>query len=385
MEYYINTIFFSSGIIQGILLVFVLLKERSNLTPNIFLGIFISVVTLQVFIKLHGTGMPYGPISPVYFILYYLPYLYGPLVYLYIKKSVAENFKLNPKAAFHLFPFVFSIMIVLISGYDIIKLFEYINIDVYNIIDTALQIIILSAYILTGKKLLRRKTDQAKSNPAKIELTRSSGGTFERVKWYNNFTNVVWITGISLIILFTLVFYNVEFLTIKFDNSSIAFLLLPLMIYWISYNALVKPELFSKQKSTPVSLLQDTSYIKYQNNQLTDSEIERIIKTLNEYMIRENGYMNLDLSLDSLSRSVNIPRHQISQAINLGLNTNFNDYINILRLEKVKKELLDPTKQHFKIAAIAFESGFNSISTFNEVFRKYTSMTPSQYKKSQLS
>jgi AraC-like DNA-binding protein len=267
-----------------------------------------------------------------------------------------------------------SILIVLVSGYDIIRLFDFINIDAYNITDTAIQITILTAYILTGKKLLNRKTN----------ITNTDISSFNLVKWFNNFTNVVWITGISLIILFTLVFYKVEFLSLKFDNSSIAFLLLPLMIYWISYNALVKPELFIKLNILTIAQPAVTKYIKYQNNQLTDEEIENIIVKLNAFIVSEKGYMNPELSLDMLSKSVNIPRHHISQAINLRLNINFNDYINLQRLENVKKELLNPAKQHYTIAAIAFESGFNSISTFNEAFRKNTSMTPSEYKKSRL-
>ncbi len=374
MDYYINTIIFSSGVIQGILLVIVLLKKRSNLFPNIFLGIFIGVVTLQVFIKLQGSSFQSNFMSPVYFILYYLPYLYGPLVYLYIKKSVSEQFDLNLKMVLHLIPFIISILIVLISGYKIIDLFDFINIDAYNILDTAFQIIILSAYIIAGKKLLSSKTSKAKTNI----------GSFDPVKWFNNFTNVVWITGISLIILFTLVFYNVEFMSIKFDNSSIAFLLLPLMIYWISYNALVNPELFINRNTAAIARPRETKFIKYQKNQLTDDEIENIIVKLNAFIVGEKGYMNPELTLDVLSKTVNIPRHHISQAINLRLNINFNDYINLQRLENVKKELLNPSKQHYTIAAIAFESGFNSISTFNEAFRKNTSMTPSEYKKSRL-
>lgn len=374
MEYYINTIVFSSGVIQGILLVIVLLKKRYNLFPNMFLGIFIGVVTLQVFIKLHGSNFQSDFMSPVYFILYYLPYLYGPLVYLYIKKSVTEQFDLNLKMVLHLIPFMVSILIVLVSGYKIINLFDFINIDVYNILDTAFQIIVLSAYILAGKKLLSSKSSTAKTNI----------GSFDPVEWFNNFTNVVWITGISLIILFTLVFYNVEFISIKFDNSSIAFLILPLIIYWISYNALVNPELFINRNTAAIARPSETKFIKYQNNQLTDDQIESIIVKLNAFIVGKKGYMNPELTLDVLSKTVNIPRHHISQAINLRLNINFNDYINVQRLENVKKELLNPAKQHYTIAAIAFESGFNSISTFNEAFRKNTSMTPSEYRKGRL-
>lgn len=372
MENFINTIVFSSGILQGILLVIILLQKRSKKLPNLFLGIFIGVVTLQAIIKLHGTGLQSGIINPVYFLLYYLPYLYGPLVYFYIKKSITENFVLDLKMILHLIPFMISILIVLTSGYDIIQIFDYIDINVYNIIDTIIQIIILSVYILAGKKLLNWKANAAKAD----------ANFFDLIKWYNSFTNVVWISGISLIILFTLVFYNVELLNLKFDNSSIAFLLLPMMIYWISYNAFIKPELFFNRNNIVFDQREGKKLLKYQNNQLAYDEISNILDRIDTFVVKNKGFLNPELSLDLLSRSVNIPRHHISQAINQTLNINFNDYINFQRIEFVKKELLNPAKKHYNIAALAFESGFNSISTFNEVFKKFTSMTPSEFKKS---
>jgi AraC-like DNA-binding protein len=43
--------------------------------------------------------------------------------------------------------------------------------------------------------------------------------------------------------------------------------------------------------------------------------------------------------------------------------------------------LEDPAHQHKKIATIAYETGFNSLSVFNTAFKKFTSMTPSAYRK----
>jgi AraC-like DNA-binding protein len=371
MGYYISTLVFSSGIIQGILLIIVLLRNGSRLNPNIFLSVFIAVVTLQVLIKLQSVYFHPDNIGPFYSILYFLPYLYGPLVYLYIKRSITENFALNLKMLLHLIPFTVSVFVVFVSGYKIINLFGYINNDIYNIADTVIQAVILSAYLLAGKKLLNNKTSAGREDTKRVSME----------KWFNSFTNAVWITGIMLIILFTLVFYNVELFNIKFDNSSAAFLLLPMIIYWISYNALVKPELFIRNNTLVLAKTAENKYIKYQNNQLSNSEINSILASLNAYVENEKVYLNPEISLEILSKSVNIPRHHISQVINLQLNVNFNDYINLQRVEHAKRELLNPSKQHLTIAAIAFESGFNSISTFNEAFRKNTAMTPSEFKK----
>ncbi|HDR67474.1 MAG TPA: helix-turn-helix domain-containing protein, partial [Bacteroidaceae bacterium] len=52
-----------------------------------------------------------------------------------------------------------------------------------------------------------------------------------------------------------------------------------------------------------------------------------------------------------------------------------NDY----RVEEVKKRLQDPKFKHLTILAIAYESGFNSKSSFNTIFKERTGLTPSDY------
>ncbi len=372
MEYYISTFIFSSGVIQGILLLFALLRKRSNLYPNIFLGIFIAVITLQVLIKFLDIFMHPGHLGPMYDVSYYLPYLYGPLLYLYIKKSLDENFTFKTKALLHFLPFILSVIIVYTAGYNMINLFDYVNVHVYNIADTGMQIISLTSYVFICRKLVNNKAG----------LSAKEAGSLRAEKWLKDFSNIVWITGITVIILFTLVFYKIEFYNIKFNDLGAAFILLPATIYWLSYSALVKPEFFtSGSASLGITAPAVNNHVKYQNNQLTGNEIEGILASLNTYMENEKAYLNPELSLEMLSKSVNIPRHHISQAINLKLDVNFNDYVNLQRIENAKKELLNPAKQHLTIAAIAFESGFNSISTFNEAFKKNTSMTPSEFKK----
>ena len=60
----------------------------------------------------------------------------------------------------------------------------------------------------------------------------------------------------------------------------------------------------------------------------------------------------------------------------------FPDFINQYRIEEAKKRLLDPAKKHYTVLAIAEEVGFNSKSSFNNVFKKHVKMTPSEFRKS---
>jgi AraC-like DNA-binding protein len=58
---------------------------------------------------------------------------------------------------------------------------------------------------------------------------------------------------------------------------------------------------------------------------------------------------------------------------------NFNDFVNAYRVKDVQERLIDRANQHFTISSIAIESGFNSLATFQRVFKNTTGMTPREY------
>ena len=60
---------------------------------------------------------------------------------------------------------------------------------------------------------------------------------------------------------------------------------------------------------------------------------------------------------------------------------NFYYLINEYRVGEVKKRLKNPKYKNLTILAIAYDSGFNSKSAFNTIFKDMTGLTPSQYLK----
>ncbi|MBN1272090.1 MAG: AraC family transcriptional regulator [Candidatus Aminicenantes bacterium] len=63
------------------------------------------------------------------------------------------------------------------------------------------------------------------------------------------------------------------------------------------------------------------------------------------------------------------------------LGVNFFDFVNKYRVEEAKKLFLDVSNNSRSILEQLFDAGFNSKSVFNRVFKKYTGMTPSEFKR----
>ncbi len=59
----------------------------------------------------------------------------------------------------------------------------------------------------------------------------------------------------------------------------------------------------------------------------------------------------------------------------------FTDFINLLRLNHAAKQIIN---QHKNISDICFDSGFNNLSNFNRMFKKWKGDTPLQYRKKKI-
>jgi AraC-like DNA-binding protein len=120
---------------------------------------------------------------------------------------------------------------------------------------------------------------------------------------------------------------------------------------------------------------------KYHRSGLKPDEAEKILQKLLEYMENEKPYLNDELTIQELSAKLNVSKHHLTQVLNINLGKNFFTFINEYRIEAVKKRLVDPNYDHLTILGIAYDCGFNSKSSFNGLFKQYTGVTPSEYRK----
>jgi AraC-like DNA-binding protein len=110
--------------------------------------------------------------------------------------------------------------------------------------------------------------------------------------------------------------------------------------------------------------------------------LEKTIVELEACMKDKKPYLRPRLSLKELSDISEIPETQISTAINIILDQNFYDYINSLRVDEFISRCKKKANRDYTLTGIAFECGFNSKSSFFEIFKKQTGKTPSQFIKS---
>jgi AraC-like DNA-binding protein len=120
---------------------------------------------------------------------------------------------------------------------------------------------------------------------------------------------------------------------------------------------------------------------KYEKSRLQKEEAKKYVELLNNYMEKEKPYLNPDLSLNDLVKTLGIKRNILTQVLNMELNKKFFLYINEFRIRDALKILNDPSKEKMNILNIAYATGFNSKPTFNRAFKKITGHTPSEYKK----
>jgi AraC-like DNA-binding protein len=120
---------------------------------------------------------------------------------------------------------------------------------------------------------------------------------------------------------------------------------------------------------------------KYKTSALLPETVEEVLPKLTRLMEEEKVFLEPDLSLQKLSQQLHVHYNHLSQIINKHMGKSFNDYINSYRIEEALKKLAHPKESQKTILEIAYDTGFYSKSVFNTAFKKFTGMTPSQYKK----
>lgn len=177
---------------------------------------------------------------------------------------------------------------------------------------------------------------------------------------------IAWITALVLCLTLMWLVYALIFIQV-IPVYSLGPLTFSVTIFILLFIALNHPKLFV-QKSA-----------KQQNSRMNNEQGIRYFEDLKNLLIKEKLYSKPDLSLSFLATRMSLLDRDVSYIINTYADCNFSKFINSYRIEEAQKMISqDPSK---KLIAVAYESGFNNLGTFNQVFKAFTGQTPSEFRK----
>ena len=362
------------GIFLGITLgFFLLINESAKNSANRYLGVLLLVITLFFlpnFFALTGLLATFHYIIGIPRII---PFLFGPLTYLYVRSCTQKNFEMRPILWLHFIPAVLMLLNCWpeLSASATEKLanqarfaqegtvMDYTWIWLMKVIHPLIYFGLSIQLILLYRKHV--------SNSAS-----SIDTAFHR--WLLTFIFIL-----SVPILGLLAFVFTEFGAFSIIGLALGLLTFLIAIYIAT---LVKPELFHAfPHQMPIPSSKEVQRQKYEHSNLQATQKEKYLTKLKKFMATDTPHLSPELTLAQLAEQVNIPSYYLSQVINEKLDCNFLDFINGYRIETAKALLIDDKFSHYTIVSIAYEAGFNSKSTFYTAFKKVVGRTPSQYRK----
>ncbi|MEM5566624.1 helix-turn-helix domain-containing protein [Psychroserpens sp. AS72] len=159
-----------------------------------------------------------------------------------------------------------------------------------------------------------------------------------------------------------------------------------ILIYWIGYQGLIRYNLMIDRISIreEINKTNINKTIKIVKPNIKDSKHLKTFEEIEFYIKKHKRYLDPLFGLHNLAVEIGLSDSQLSKIINIYSSYNFSDYINKLRVEYARNLLIDNNYKDYTIIAIGLECGFNSKSTFYTAFKKFTSQTPTVYKKSNL-
>jgi AraC-like DNA-binding protein len=351
------------GAAQGFLLSLVLFTlKRGNKQANRIMAVIILLFTIMILphtkIEMHNQDTE--DLWGQYFI-HMLFFIIPPLIYYYVKSLTNISFSVTYKNLIHLLPFSFFLAVLIL-----LRLLNAPDnlLQIMGIIMTVIIALQLPLYLFYSIRLLS-------VHRANIKLSYS----------YLEKVNLNWLRFLLLgqIIIWPL-FLLAEI--INFQPRNYIWIFLALFIYLMGYFGLIQPEIFVGIISNEVKEL-DNIKRKYAKSALTSEMADEYYCRLTKLMKDNKPYLQNNLTLQSLAGLLSISTHHLSQIINEKCSQNFFEFVNGYRIEEAKTLLLDSNKNYLSVAAIGFEAGFNSISSFNTVFKKITNKTPSQFRKTE--
>lgn len=325
-------------------------------------------------------------------ILFFIPFmqvfLIGPVVFIYTRYVLNEEFRFSKKDCWHFAPAIlygiYSIVVFVMDKLILNEFFFYADGRDKDLADwyQFLGLTSMSIYLIMSLKIYfsyRNKIFNELSYAESILLV-----------WVRNFM----ISFLLLIVLRGLFFiFNPDWG--EFGSQFWYYISFSLVFTYVGiagYSHSIKLEAIREtsvriqdaNQALGVSqskkvLLDETKAIQEEKQLLSDEEVNLWMAKLQALMKETKLYENPKLSLFDLADQLDTYPKVISTTVNKGFEMNFNDFVNKYRTEAVQEKLKNGEQESKTLLGIAMECGFNSKATFNRAFKKNTSKSPKEY------
>ncbi|WP_170132603.1 helix-turn-helix domain-containing protein [Pedobacter cryoconitis] len=164
-------------------------------------------------------------------------------------------------------------------------------------------------------------------------------------------------------------------------NGTVMAIPLLLFSYWLGQHAINQKDIYyNVSKDFKIDSVMPEQN-RYRNSKLTEANKRGYVASIEEFMSTEKPYLNNELTLTSMANKLDLKPIHLSQVLNEEFKENFYAFINRYRIIESQRLLKDIRYRNYSIQAIAFEAGFNSMSTFNKAFKEIVGKAPSIYQK----
>jgi AraC-like DNA-binding protein len=348
--------------------IFLLLLKSDRNISHILLGLYFLVLSLNLFDQFLFIHKVYFDFPNLALWSGAFPFLFGPLLFLYVQ-SVISRRPSRINILLHLLPFLVVflaseaiylsqnrsdqlVLLKLVYERDVPRYFHVVSIFV---------LVHFFCYVSFALRNIR-------AHKAKV-IHQCSDYQKQNLSWLSN--TILFFALIMLMSTINALLAVTDFADLFFGIFGLILIMLFLYTTQTVFSALQRTDFYSEiqiNTGRPSSL------------RLPEAEVVRIVEELNHSMKIDKLYRNPELTLNELADRLGVRSNVVTQVLNENLKQNFFDFINRFRIEEAK--LLLRQAPDTKILAILMDSGFNSKSSFNSLFKKYTGYTPSQFRKS---
>jgi len=299
---------------------------------------------------------------------------YGPLLYIFTESILFKKYRLKKKSIIHFIPFMISVCYVIglvffVDASSILEWTDQIRIHqlpIYLRIGETLILLHILIYLFKSKKEIRGVFKRASELYSNFDQD-----DFELLRFIIN----------CFIILFLLALIHSFLPFIGFSGSLLITLLsIVLFMFYFINSVLLKMLKRSTNDSGVMSQVNFENKEKYAGSKITQAQLKGSKSKLYDHMKSTKRYLNADLNIDDLSKEMGLSSKDLSQIINQGFSCNFFDFVNKFRVEEAKSIFSKQTEDKMTIQEVMYDSGFSSKSSFNTAFKKFTNLTPTQFK-----